>query len=245
MIVRMKRRPVRALLLAAALAGCWSLTRPAITRQGVNFRVTEHAVPQYAKAVDFLRRDGEYRALAAQIVQGLHTDRERALAVFEWTRGHIRPIPQGWPVVDDHVWHIIIRGYGTDDQMADVFTTLCAYAGVPSYWRFLRHPETGAVLTVSLARLNGRWAVFDVQHDAMFQDAQGGWLTPQELAADPALSHVADRARVLAQAPYPAYFADPAFLALPPSPLRPELQMPGPRLAYEARRALHLAGVAQ
>ena len=114
---------------------------PATTRQGIDFRQRTILQPLYLKAMDFISRDGHYRLLAREIVQGAATDEARALQIYAWTRDHIRPVPPGLPVVDDHIWHIIIRGYGTDDQVNDVFTTLCAYAGLSAFWDWLSTPE--------------------------------------------------------------------------------------------------------
>ena len=115
------------------VAGLGFAALPATTRQGLNFEVSARRTPLYIKAMEFLVRDHEYRRLADEITAGATTDEQRALALFGWTRTHIRPRPGGWPVVDDHILNIIIRGYGEDDQMADVFTTLTTYAGVPAF----------------------------------------------------------------------------------------------------------------
>ena len=235
-------RTIRRVLLLGGLGlgVALGLAAPMTTRQGVNFQVANHHIPLYVKAVDFLDRHYHYQLLADQITHSFRSDRERALAVFEWTHQHIQPTPRGWPIVDDHVWHIIIRGHGVEDQVADVFTTLCAYAGVPAYWRYVRHPRTGASLTVSYAKVGNRWAVIDMRRAVIFKDAGGTWLTPGQLAADPALSQVADQARLLETFPYPDYFATPEFVAPPPYPLRTEQQMPWPRLVFEFRRVFHL-----
>ena len=56
------------------------------------------------------------------------------MEIFIWTCENIRKQPDGLPVIDDHVWHIIIRGYGEPDQSSDVFTTLCNYAGIRAFY---------------------------------------------------------------------------------------------------------------
>jgi len=204
------------------------------TRQGVSFQVSTLHIPCYMKAIDFLHRHYQYQLIAERITHGLKSDQERVLAVFNWTRQNIRTTPKGWPIMDDHVLNIIIRGHGVEDQMADVLTTLCAYAGVPAYWRYVRS------LTVSYVKVGGHWAVIDMRRAVIFEDAHGAWLTPQQLAADPALSQVSDRTRLLKLLPYPDYFATPEFVAPPPHPLRAEQQMPWPRFIYEVQHVLHL-----
>ncbi|GEM_PF-6623079 len=69
------------------------LMRSTTTRQGVNFEVRTHAIPVYVKTLSFLDRHYQYRLLAREIIQGHRSDRERALALFTWTRQHIQPTP--------------------------------------------------------------------------------------------------------------------------------------------------------
>ena len=78
------------------------------------------------------RSTGSWRAKLPRCGVGSRT---RVLAVFDWTARRIQPTPEGWPVVDDHILNIIIRGYGMTDQRADVFATLTTYAGVPAFWQ--------------------------------------------------------------------------------------------------------------
>jgi len=117
------------LLLLAGAVGISTST--VTTRQGKDFQVSTREIPVYVKVLDFLHRHYKYEALAKQITRGLSTDQERVLTAFDWTSRNIRQTPEGWPVVDDHILNIIILGQGLDDQMADVFTTLSTYAGVP------------------------------------------------------------------------------------------------------------------
>jgi len=145
---------VAVLLVAVAVANI-----PTTTRQGVNFVVSSHSLPLYAKALDFLDRDSNYRRLTAEVMSGATTDDAKMLAAFAWTTGNIRQTPSGFPIIDDHTWHIIVRGYGQDDQQASVFVTLLAYAGVRAYWIFIgTRPE----LVLSLVRVDGAWRAVDV-----------------------------------------------------------------------------------
>jgi hypothetical protein len=188
---------VGGLVLAAALALATSTT---VTRQAVNYEVAAKLLPLYVKAIDFIHRHEHYRLLAREITAGLRTDRERVEAILAWTRREVRPIPEGFPIVDDHVLDIIVRRYGSRDQMADVFTVLSTYAGVPAHWQSVRVGPMPGLYTY--VQLDGRWLLVDLRD---------GGLTP----------------------PPPALAAPPA------RPLRAELQMPWPRLAYEVRRLVH------
>lgn len=234
MTPRQGRLMRRGLLAAGAgVVLLYALSAPATTRQGVNFVVSPTRIPRYVKILGFLHRDAEYRLLARQITQGLAGDEARARAVLRWTRDHIVPTPDGWPIIDDHVQHIIIRGHGLDDQMADVFTTLLTYAGVRAFWRPLKLTDGGPILILSFADVEGRWAVFDVARDVIFADEQGRLLDVETLAVDPRWGSGATPWGV----PYSAYLARLQPFAVPRI-LRARQQMPMPRLVYEARRVV-------
>ncbi|MBI2495554.1 MAG: transglutaminase domain-containing protein [Candidatus Omnitrophica bacterium] len=238
MRTRRSRLAMQVLVFAGLGAGmCWALTIPAFTRQGINFQVSTHQVPLYVKAVDFLHRHYQYGLLAHEITHGLPTDHERALAVFAWTRQRIRPTPDGWPVMDDHILHIIIRGHGLEDQMADVFTTLCTYAGVPAFWYIVKLPAAKRNLILSFARVDGRWAVFDVGNGFVFTDRSGTLASKEELAADPELVRLTAGEFQYGGGPYARYFSNLASLKAPRT-LRAELQMPWRRFWHEVRDAL-------
>lgn len=210
---------------------------PVTTRQGVDFVVSAHRLPLYVKALDFVDRDVNSAALARKITAGKTTDEARALTVFEWTRANIRDVPPGFPIVDDHVWNIIIRGYGLADQKADVFTTLATYGGVRAYWIWLDHD--GERLPVSFALIEGRWRVVDVEHGFVFRNRQGELATLDELGAEPSLVRALAGSRIYHGRPYASYFAS---LATPSAPdvLRAEKQMLWPRALFEAKRLVGL-----
>lgn len=221
-----------------AAAAVLILGWPATTRQGVNFQVTAYREPLYVKAIDFLHRHERYRAIAQAITRGRASERDRMLAVFDWTHAHIRPAPKDWPVVDDHILDIIIRGYGLGDQMADVFTTLSTYAGVPAFWRPLHFEETGEWLIFSFARVDGRWIVCDVANHLIFTDASGRWADVQTLLDHPELAAGLVSADGVPYAPHVAQLRPFSV----PQPMRAQIQMPWPRLLFEARRMTGLVG---
>lgn len=95
------------------------------------------------------------------------------MKLMEWTHQNIRRIPAGFPVIDDHVWNIIIRGYGAYDQSADVFSTLCNYAGVEAFYILIPSTGEGGKLPLSFVKLNGRWAAFDSYYGVYFKDKNG------------------------------------------------------------------------
>jgi hypothetical protein len=144
---------------------------PVTTQQGVDFVVHTRQMPLYIKAMEFIDRNANYGALAGRLAVGKTTNLERVLAILEWTRANVRDVPPGLPVIDDHVWHIVIRGYGTDDQKADVFTTLAVYAGLAAYWVYL--DRDGVKLPISLVRLGSQWRVFDVANGLVLKNRAG------------------------------------------------------------------------
>jgi len=138
------------------------------TMQGVNYRAALIKIPLYLKILDFFDRHYNYKALVMRITEGARTDEEKVLKIFAWTQSHIKPQPQELPVVDDHVWHIIVRGYGAGEQSSDVFATLCNYAGARAAygWCYLQ-PETKPIVLVFVF-INGQWRVFDLLRGNFF-----------------------------------------------------------------------------
>lgn len=222
----------------AATLGFWAIaTSKATTRQGVDFQVSTLQIPLYVKALDFLDRHCHYQWLAQEITRGARSDEARALAVYEWTRRHIRHTPEGASVIDDHILHIIIRGHGLDDQLADVFATLSTYAGVPAFWIICRAPHTRSGLVVSFANVDHRWRVLDVARGFVFRTATGQWATPGEIVSHPEIVSAAAGETRLGETPYGEFFGGLASFT-PPHTLRADLQKPWPRVWYEAKRVL-------
>ena len=227
--------------IALLSAGCWGLLLlPLSTRQGVDYRVTEYRIPAYVKAIDFLQRHLQYQILVSRICAGQPSDADCVMAIFDWTHQHIRPTPDGWPIVDDHPLHIVIRGYGDNDQMADIFTVLAGYVGVPAYFVWITNPvRPDDVLALALVRLEGRWAVFDVERHVVFRTRGGQLASVDDLVVDAALVDSQAGGARPGGVPYSAFIAKGTLLPLVvPSPTRSEMQQPWPRLSYELKRAV-------
>ncbi len=217
--------------LAVGLA-VWAATLPATTRQGINYRVTAHAIPWHLKALEFYLRDAHYHRLAHEVARGCLTPEARALAVFTWTREHIRPTPRGWPVIDDHIDHIIIRGYGEEDQAADVFTTLATYAGMPAFWKIVKARSGDGAAVLSFVNIAGRWTVWDVRRGFIFTNMSGTSASLEELRADPTLVDTVAGTTIQADQAYRRYIEDGLASFAVPAMLRAHQQMPGRRLLY-------------
>ena len=156
------------LFLAAIVTITVVLNIPVTTKQGVNFVVSTKTIPLYAKLCGFLYRDYCYKDLSARIIKGVEGDVNKVTAIYGWTIDNIRKPPIGFPIVDDHIWDIIVRGYGTSDQAADVFTTLASYSGYEALWKKLATDKIPEKLIVSFVKINGAWHIFDVYNKIPF-----------------------------------------------------------------------------
>lgn len=222
-------------LTAIGIAGlaAWPVT----TRQAVDYRVHEITLPLGVKVSEFLLRDYWYRRLAKEIAPAGQPVEERLAKILAWTQANIRPIPPGWPVMDDHIYYTLIRGYGVDEQRADVFTTLSSYAGIPAFWAVVKtEAESPERLILSFAKIEGRWTVWDVDRGISFRMEDGSLASVSDLSAHPEWSRPSGGEIQHQGRPY----ADFLRLGLPhffvPPTLRPEKQMRWPRLRFEARR---------
>ncbi len=145
---------------------------PVTTYQGVNGEVRAIKIPLYVKAAGFLYRDHQYKMLADDITAGHKEDLMKVIAIYRWTVNNIKHVPSGFKVVDDHIWDIIVRGYGEADQMADVFTTLASYSGRPSFWDKISVPGSDKDMVLSFVKIKDRWYVFDIYNAKFFIKAE-------------------------------------------------------------------------
>lgn len=144
---------------------------PMPTKQGVNHVVRVYSIPLYIKTIEFLDRDFRYRQIIAEIAPSNLTARDRVLSIFNWCVKKIKHQPEGLPVVDDHPYSIILRGYGIEDQFEDIFTILCTYAGYESFYRVLKSND-GSENYVSFVRYEGQWHIFSAWRNAYPPDKQ-------------------------------------------------------------------------
>ncbi len=231
-----------ALVVVCGLIAHW----PVSTKQGINYRVRTLRMPLYIKVIEFLDRDYHYRCLAREITAGVESDAARAEAILRWMRERLYAgIPTGLPVMDDHVWHIIVRGYGGDDQLVDVFTTLASYAGVEAAAVHRLRPDDGeAGIAMALVRLNGRWVPVDPYRGFWFTDERGVPADIEAIRRDPSIvARVAGSIEV-GGVPYARYVEAVA----PPqtgsdSLLRSGRQMPWRRFWIEVRQWCRSLGI--
>jgi hypothetical protein len=153
------------------------------TRRCVNYKCASLKIPLYLKVLDFFDRHYNYKQLVKNIISVKDGNEERAIKIFAWVCGNIRKSPQGLPVIDDHVWYIIVRGYGASDQFHDVFTTLCNYAGVDAFFAFIPAKGRAAKIPLSFVRINKRWAVFDPYSGVYFKNSSGEIASVEQIMA--------------------------------------------------------------
>ncbi|MDP3703695.1 MAG: transglutaminase-like domain-containing protein [Candidatus Omnitrophota bacterium] len=228
-------------MIAVAVAFLWSVGYwPVHSRQGINYEVTQHTLPLSLKLAGFAYRDMEYRHLASALTRGISGDEARVLRLYGWVRAHIAAgNPPGLPVVDDHVWNIIVRGYGDPDQLADVLATLCAYAGIPAEMAMLGPPDGPPVHAVTMVKLEGRWCPLDPFYGIIVRHPDGRLMSREEFLADPSRLSQAAGGIVIKGVEYSRLYA-----WLPEidssGELRPYRHMPLRRAWYEFKRAVRL-----
>lgn len=176
---------VALLVLGAVLVSIASL--PSNTEMLVDFEPVTITQPLYVKAIAFVDRDMQMRELTARIIEGARSDDERAERILLWTAANVRPTPPGMPIVDDHPYNVMIRGYGQTDQAADVFATLAAYAGMPGGLTYSVRPDGRHHYAFAVLRVDGYDAVFDVREGRSLRRADGRLASVAELRADPSM----------------------------------------------------------
>ena len=229
-------------MTAAAGVFAWTIWHwPVQTRQGINYEVTEHTLPLSLKLAGFVYRDMEYRHLARALTRGIRGDEAKVLRLYEWVRSHVMAgNPPRLPVMDDHVWNIIVRGYGEPDQLADVLATLCAYAGIPAELAMLGPPGGRMIHAVAMVQLDDRWCPLDPFYGIIVRHADGRLMSREELLADPAPLHEAAPGLMVNGYEYSRLYQWLPQIE-PSAELRPYRQMPLRRAWYEMKRTVRSA----
>jgi transglutaminase-like putative cysteine protease len=229
------------LLLIIAVAIPWAVWHwPVHTRQGIDYEVRQQTLPLSLKLVGFMYRDMEYRHLASTLTRGIDRDEAKVLRLYEWVRAHVvAGTPTGLPVVDDHVWNIIVRGYGEPDQLADVLATLCAYAGIPAQLAMLGPPGGQVIHAVAMVRLDGRWCPLDPFYGIVVRHPDGPLMSREECLANPALLRQAAPGLMVNGVEYSRLYGWLSQISAS-AELRPYRHMPLRRAWDELRRAMRM-----
>lgn len=178
----MKKLIKISLVITILCAGTFILLNTTVTtKQGRDFQVHIIKIPFYLKAIDFLDRHYNYENLVTKIISRSDIPEERVMKLFNWTYGNIKSTPAGYPIIDDHVWHIIVRGYGTADQYCDVFSTLCNYAKIDSFFDFIYTIDKKKVMPLAFVKLYGRWGIFDPHNGVYFKNKSGQFASIEDI----------------------------------------------------------------
>ena len=212
---------------------------PVATRYGVNWSWSAKRIPLYEKAINFLSRDLQTRRLAREVAGQAATDEERLLRLFHWVNEQVRPVPSGFPIVDDHVWNILVRGYGAPDQRAEAFAVLASYAGFPATAVCVQQPAIKGGTCLTVVQHQGRRLVFDVHFGVVFRNEQGALASIEDLLRNPALITAAAEGKVPPALPYAPHFTELAKADL--RFFRMENQKPWGRFKSELLRLVRMA----
>ncbi len=169
----MKSRIFIAIIIIACLGGILLLNSQVTTQKCINYKCQEIKVPLYLKLLNFFDRHFNYKLLTEEITTGSESEEQKAMDIFNWVTANMRPAPEGFPIIDDHIWNIIIRGYGTNDQYCDVFSALCNYSGLDSLFLWIDGSDTRSRISLSLTKISGEWSVFDPYNGVYFMNSQG------------------------------------------------------------------------
>jgi len=150
-------------------------------QQCVNYQCYTLRLPLYLKVLDFFHRHYNYKYLVQTIAHGERGEEAKAMRIFSWTYKNIKRPPPGFPIIDDHIWYTIVRGYAAADQFCDIFTTLCNYAGIDAFFSNVRSLDGSKIITFSFVKINGKWRVFDPYNGNYFKNNRAKIATIEEL----------------------------------------------------------------
>lgn len=143
------------------------------TKQCINYECHSFRIPIYIKIFEFLDRHYNYASLTKSIIRDARSDEERVIKILAWMQSNIKRAPEGFPIIDDHVWHIIIRRYAVDDQFQDVFTALCNYAQLNAFFSGIKSEDGVRIKPLSFVKLKRGWSVFDACYGVYFKNRRG------------------------------------------------------------------------
>lgn len=213
---------------------------PTTYKVGINGKVIKKHIPLYAKACAFLYRDWMYKDIVGGIVAGKRSDTEKVLAILHWTRENISSrVPPDLKIVDDHPLNIIIRQYGAEDQLEDIFTLLCAYAGMRAGMVKCYNPAKTRHIVLSFVRAEGKWLIFDVSANKYFLNGSGSIGSVEDyMQGDLVLSGEISPEDGMLYSEFLSYIPKIDFSAFS----RTDEQMPARRLAIQIKKIFYSEG---
>src|SRR3989338_2247634 len=139
---------------------------PTTTRQGINWGVTDIKIPLYLKTLQFFSRHYEMKFYTQHILQNETDDLAKIKKLYDWMQIHIHRVPKDFDIIDDHPLHIFIRRYGAGDQMADLFSLMCTYAGFNAFYKDFK--TDGKSYSLAFVKYQNSWHVFDLYNNKSF-----------------------------------------------------------------------------
>lgn len=234
----MRRKYFIVSMLLSLFAIIVILNISASTFYGKNYIVYKDEIPFYAKLVNFYSRHFEYKNIADKITRRSTTDKEKVLRIFDWIRSNVRrDFPKDWPILDDHILYTMVRGYGAADQIVDAFVTLTSYEGMKGTRYHIYTGIRRKFFPIALVEVDGRILVFDPAFGNYFVNENGEIASIKDIIRNPSLVEKAKNKPVIRGIAYTDYFRnlrDVDRLGV----VRADLQMPGRRFFYEAKRVL-------
>ncbi len=195
-------------LTAGLIVLIFVLNIPVITKQGVKGKVINKTIPLYLKTLGFVYRHFEYKQLVHDIIEGKRSDKEKVLAIFDWTHKNILKVPKGYSVLDDHILNIIIRGYGSSDQSNDVFCNLCNYAGIKATWLMMAAKNSRLRLPISFVKIDKKWRIFDTYQKFYFLNEKNEIASLDDLIRNPGIIRSQTKDIFIRDIPYANFLED-------------------------------------
>ncbi len=157
------------ILIVALIGFLFSVSNVSVsTNQCINYKCHTVRLPLYLKALDFFDRHYNFKQLSGEIVKDTKNKEGRALKLLEWTSRNISRPPKELPIIDDHIWYTIVRGYAADDQFQDIFATLCNYAGLDAFFCWVVPADNSRRRPFSFVKFSRGWSVFDAYNGVYF-----------------------------------------------------------------------------
>ena len=176
-----KRYLIPTIIILLFLCSIALLNEEVSTRQGIDYKVTRVTMPLYLKVLNFCDRHYNYKWLTKQITDHLDTKEDKILRLFQWTHETIKRQPEGFSIMDSHVWDVYVRGYGVSDNFHDLFTTLCNYIGVNAFFDTIYSENPHRALQLSFVRIKRGWVALDPCRGIYFRNHTGGLATIEEM----------------------------------------------------------------
>ena len=205
------------------------MNKQVTSQKCINYKCQTIKIPLYLKLLDFFDRHYNYKTFVNEITAGVNTQEEKVMQIFDWVSVNLKETPEGFDIVDDHVWHIIVRGYGASDQLCDVFATLCNYIGCDAFFIWIKSDRGKEVISLCFVKIHDKWSIFDPYRGVYFKNEGGSLAKISDIESGDWLPIFA-KERV--DLDYSSYFYD-----LPDTSLekynRSSIQSPLNRLIYE------------